>query len=148
MYKHLTAWFTALILAIGSTAATADHDRYRDHKRFNSHHFNTHFHPHPSHKRWQPPGQRLIHIHRHHRQDYSRNNHAGHLGAALLGSAISHTLFHHHNGAVCHDNHGYRNSRDYHHRFNSRNQVVGCHRVERFADGSERRVRVPLSQCR
>lgn len=139
MHRQLTAWVTAIILVIGSTAAMADRKSHRDHKHYKSHHYDKRH----SHQRWQPPGHRVTQIHRHYRHDYS-----GYLGAALLGSAITYTLFHQHNGADCHDSHGYRDSRDYRDRYSNRYDVVGCHRIERFADGRERRVRVPLAQCR
>ena len=64
------------------------------------------------------------------------------LGAALIGSAITYSLYHTHNGAYCYDSHGndsYRRS--------SGSEVVGCHRMERQPDGSQRRVEVPMSQC-
>jgi len=125
MYKQLTAWFTTVILVLGSAAALADRKGHGDYRH------------------WQPPGHRVLQVHKH-----SRNEYSGHLGAVLLGSAISYSLFHHHNGAVCHDSHGYRDTRGYRNRYGSRNRIVGCQRIERYADGSERRVRVPLSQCR
>ena len=139
MHRQLTAWLTAVILVIGSTTAMADRKGHRDHKHYKSHHYDKRY----SHQRWQPPRHRVTHIHKHYRSDYP-----GYLGAALLGSAITYALFHQHNGADCHDSHGYRHSRDYRDRYSNRYDVVGCHRIERFADGSERRVTVALAQCR
>lgn len=66
------------------------------------------------------------------------------LGAALIGSALTYSLYHTHNGAYCYDNH--RND-SYQQRSGSYSEVVGCHRMERLPDGSERRVEVPMSQC-
>ncbi len=138
MYKQLTACFMVITLGTASTVALADRKHHRDYRYHQSHKYDTRYH----HKRWQPPVHRVTHIHQHYRKDY-----AGYLGAALLGSAITYTLFHQHNGAVCHDSHGHRDSHDYRDRYSSRYDVVGCHRIERFADGSERRVSVPLAQC-
>lgn len=138
MYKQLTACFMAITLGTASAAAMADRKHHKAYRHYQGHHYDTRY----DQKRWQPPRHRITHIHKHYRSDYS-----GYLGAALLGSAITYTLFHHHNGAVCHDSHGYRDSHDYRDRYSSRYDVVGCHRIERFADGSERRVSVPLSQC-
>jgi len=137
MQRQLITWLSAMILIITSTAAMADRKGHRDHKLYHQYD-NRH-----GHQRWQPSRQRVTQIHKHYRNDYS-----GYLGAALLGSAITYTLVHRHNGADCHDNHGYRDTRDYRDRYSNRYDVVGCQRIERYANGSERRVSVPLSQCR
>ena len=72
------------------------------------------------------------------------------LGAALIGSALSYSLFHTHNGAYCYDNHGndsYQPSSGSGSGSGSYTEVVGCHRMERLPDGTERRVEVPISEC-
>ena len=66
------------------------------------------------------------------------------LGAALIGSAFSYSLSHNHDGASCYENHS--NDR-YRQSSGAYNEVVGCHRIERLSDGSERRIEVPMSQC-
>ena len=77
---------------------------------------------------------------------YRPNYYPSYLGAALIGSALSYSLYHTHNGAYCYDNHGNDNyqpssgGRSY-------SEVVGCHRIEQLPDGSERRVELPMSQC-
>lgn len=67
------------------------------------------------------------------------------LGAAIVGSAITHSLYHTHGGSVCYDKHdNYSNN----YRDSGYSEVVGCHRIERMPDGSERRVEVSMSECR
>ncbi|MFT4519911.1 MAG: hypothetical protein ACI9JM_002310 [Halioglobus sp.] len=65
-------------------------------------------------------------------------------GAALVSGAITHSLYHLHDGATCYDRHetDYRDggSRNY-------SEVAGCHRIEQLSDGTQRRVEVPISQC-
>lgn len=80
---------------------------------------------------------------------YRYNYYPSLLGASLIGTVIGHHLYHLHDGAVCYDSH---NDDHVHHDRTadgdaSHTEIVGCHRVERLPDGSERRVEVPLSQC-
>lgn len=77
----------------------------------------------------------------HYRPNYA---YPSYLGAALIGSALTYSLFHTHNGTYCYDNHGNDNYRQSNGRYS---EVVGCHRIERMPDGGERRVEVPMSQC-
>lgn len=153
MFKQLTSCMLALTLATATTAALADSKHDRDRHAYKGGHHGKHYQPsrhhayrdrrhhysghrYQSRPRWRPPVTR---IHHHYHNDYS-----SFFGAALVGSAISYSLFHHHDGISCHDRHddrSYRNYRD------TSYQVVGCHRIERLADGSERRVSVPLAQC-
>lgn len=72
MCKLVSVWLTAAILVIGSTMAMADRNGPHSDRR--------HGHKHHDHQRWQPPGQRAIHIHKQYRKDYP-----GYLGAALPG---------------------------------------------------------------
>jgi Ni/Co efflux regulator RcnB len=64
------------------------------------------------------------------------------IGVRLAGSLIGHSAYHLHSGAVCYDAHQ-RDGRP-----GNYNEVVGCHRIERMPDGNQRRVEVPLSQCK
>lgn len=139
MHKQLTVWLTAIMLVIGSTAATADRKGHRHYKPGRGHYHEQR----DNYRRWQSPRHRVIQIHQHYRRDYP-----GHFGAALLGSAITYALLHQHNGALCRDSHGHRDTRESRGRYSNRHPLVNCHRIERFADGSERRTRVPLAQCR
>ena len=62
------------------------------------------------------------------------------LGAALVGTAIGYTLSR--SGPDCYGNcttTTYTNA--------STSNVSGCYRIERYPDGSERRVELPLSEC-
>ena len=136
--KKLTVYGLALLLVTGTTTALAGG---RDHRSYSSgHHYkhrshNNHFYKSHSHRK-------------HHRYShgYYRPRHFAHsyLGAALVGSALTHSLYHTHNGARCYDNHS--NDR-YRQRTEEYSEVVGCHRIERLADGSERRVELPMEQC-
>ncbi|MFT6285510.1 MAG: Ni/Co efflux regulator RcnB [Halieaceae bacterium] len=78
---------------------------------------------------------------------YNRNYYPSYLGAALFGSALTYSLYHTHNGSQCYENHGNNSNYGGVSYSGSNTQVVGCHRLERLPDGSERRVEVPLSQC-
>ncbi len=154
----------AFILAVGSSQAAAggNHDRghhrhglqvthhgahqhARHHRR---HHYFKHgrgHHAYRHHKR----SHRLNHRYRHydhHRRHYGYNDYyPAFFGAALVGSVIGHQLFHTHAGRACYtdhgDNAGYSSGSQY-------NEVAGCHRIERLPNGRERRVEVPLSECR
>lgn len=79
----------------------------------------------------------------HSRRHYRGGHYSDYLGAALVGSALTYSLYHLHDGAVCYDSHP--EPRDRHYRSS---EVVGCHRIERHADGSQVRVDVPMAECR
>ncbi|MFK7975903.1 MAG: hypothetical protein AB8C02_07180 [Halioglobus sp.] len=123
------------------------HDGWRNNRWDRNRHFNKR----ARHNYWKHNGWRYNHWNhrvRHHRdwrhsRHYSRNRHYGnYLGAAIVGSALTYSLYHLHDGAVCYDSHEDHRDRDY-----ERNDVVGCHRIERLEDGSQVRVDVPLSEC-
>jgi hypothetical protein len=126
--KQLTVYALAIVLIVGTTAALAgDRGKGNHHRGYK--------------KQW-------AHSNYHHRGYYgghfkSGHYYAGYFGAALVGAALTANLYHTHNGAHCYDRHpdNYRSSRSY-------SEVPGCYRIERFADGSERRVELPMSQCR
>ena len=126
--KQFTVYALAIVLIVGTTAALAGERRHGNH--------------HGGYKKqWG-------HSNYHHRGYYrghfnSGHYYAGYFGAALVGAALTANLYHTHNGAHCYDRHpdNYRSSRNY-------SEVPGCYRIERFSDGSERRVELPMSQCR
>jgi hypothetical protein len=148
--KQLSVYTLALLLVIGTTSALASGRDHRRHSndRHNTHrsHYNygNHYQSHYRH------GYSRHHGSSHYRHGFYRPSFYGHsyLGAALIGSAFSYSLYHQHNGAVCYDNHGsdIRGSDRYEPRA-SYSEVVGCHRIERLPDGTQRRVDVPRSQC-
>ena len=154
--KKLTVYSLAFLLVTATTAALAgsrnhggqsgrhggshggghnykhggQHYKYGgQHYKYGGNHYNRH---------WAPP--RYNRYRNHYRYNYY---YPSYLGAALIGSAVNYSLHHTHNGASCYDNHS---SNQYQPR-SSNSEVVGCFRTERLADGSERRVDVPMSQC-
>jgi len=137
--KQFTIYSFAFLLVTGTTAALAG-DRHHSAHPSVKHHFggyNDHYykrHPHHSYYRG--------HYGRHR---YSNHYYPSYLGAALIASSLTHSLYHTHNGAACYQNHS---GDRYQQRTGSYSEVVGCHRIERLPDGSERRVEVPISQCR
>lgn len=144
--KKLTAYGLTFLLFTGTSAALAgrgdrgDHDRGHgrghddnrgQHYKHKKHHYNHYYRGHRKHfynRRYYSPGY----------------YYPSYLGAALLGSALTSSLYHSHNGERCYEKHAddqYRQSSS------SNRAVVGCHRIEILADGSERRVELPMSQC-
>jgi hypothetical protein len=136
--KQLTVYGLALLLIVGTTAALAGG---RDHRGYSGgHHYQQRGH-HPNHYR-HGYGHGYQ---RHHGGHYSRNYYyPSYLGAALFGSALTYSLYHTHNGVSCYSNHS---TNQYQPRGSGYSEVVGCHRIERLADGSEQRIEVPMSQC-
>lgn len=122
--KRLTMSGLALVVAVGSGTALADRDHGGWHGG-HGHHHHRHYVRH-----WYPrPYYRTVYYYpRHHHGDYYAP-----LGAALIGAAVTYSIFHSHDG-------GYAGS-------SGSSDVVGCHRIERYPDGSERRVEVPLAEC-
>jgi len=129
--KRLTVYGLVLVLATGSGMALADRDRGHGNHR-GGHGHKHHGYKHGHHQgHWYPrPYYRNVYYYpRHdHHSDYYYP-----LGAALIGAAVTYSLYH---------------GRDagYSERAGS-TEVVGCHRIERYPDGSERRVEVPLGEC-
>ncbi len=79
------------------------------------------------------------------RKYYNGHYYPNYLGAALIGSALTYSLYHTHNGNQCYEDHGgdtYRSSSS-----GGSSEVVGCHRIETLPNGEQRRVEVPISQC-
>ncbi len=143
--QRLTAITLALVLAGGSGTALADsgkHDKHGKHGgdrhgHSQSHHDDRH-HGGPKYKVYVGYSPRHHHYHDHH---YYRPSYYP-LGAALVGAAVSYSVYHTHNGVRCYDDH-----RNTSYTPVSSTQVVGCYRIERFPDGSERRVDLPTSEC-
>lgn len=165
--KKFTLYGLALLLVASTSIAFAgdrDHRRHDKHDRQYSSKHERHYNKHDRHYN--------KHYNRHYKTHYNRyysghgfRSHRGYrshhgfrggyyphyyypsayLGAALIGSAINYSLYHQHNGATCYDNHSSDRNRSSDRNYS---EVVGCHRIERLADGSERRVDVPLSQCK
>lgn len=165
--KKLTLYGLALLLIASTTAAFAGdrdnrrHDKYNKHDRhaskherhYNKHdrhynrHYNSRYDRHYSHRGFRSHrGYRSHRGFRQFRGGHYRNDYypSAYLGAALIGSAINYSLYHQHNGATCYDDHSNDRNRS---RDRNYSEVVGCHRIERLADGSERRVEVPRSKC-
>jgi len=144
--KRLTTIGFCALLAMGSGAALADrdyrggkgdghgnghgkghgyHDERHNYKHYGGHH-DTHYvyyYPRPYYPRY--PDRYVYYP----------------LGAALIGSAVTYSLYHSHDGVRCYDNHSVSSYSS------PSSEVVGCHRIERYPDGSERRVDLPLSEC-
>jgi hypothetical protein len=133
--KHFSLYALTLVLVAGTSAALAGGRDHRGHRE--GHHYS---HRGPHH--YARPNF--------HRRYYDNRYRAGfyypsYIGAALLGSAFGASLYHNHNGAPCYDNHS---SDQYQQRSSGYSEVVGCHRIEQLEDGTQRRVEIPMSQCR
>ncbi|HEY7776673.1 MAG TPA: hypothetical protein VIC02_09040 [Kineobactrum sp.] len=113
MFKSLiTAMFT-LVLATGTSAALADNKHWRvKHDKHAGKHYQQ-----SRHKGYQSGSHYRDRPYRETRRDRRRDNHAAYLGAILVGSAISHSLLHNHNGAVCYERHDRYNRYDRHKRY-------------------------------
>ena len=137
--KPLTIYALALALLAGTTAALAGgRDHRGDHGRPHWNHYKKHHYiPYRPHHRYPYHGPWTY---RGYRPGYYYLPYAG----ALIGSAISYSLFHTHDGAYCYEDHARRGD---HYREGGRREIVGCHRIERLPDGRERRIEVPLSEC-
>lgn len=128
--KRLTLSGLVLVLATGSGMALADRDR--GHGGYRGGHGHSHGYKHGHHRGYSYPRH-------YHRNVYYYPRHVHHgdyyypLGAALIGAAVTYSFYHGHDA-------GYSSRA-------GSSEVVACHRIERYPDGSERRVEVPLSQC-
>jgi len=134
--QRLTSLGLALLLATGSGATLAGRSHGDHHRGGHGHgykhgHHRDHWYPRPHHTR--------VYYYSH--PDYDRDYYYP-LGAALIGAAISYSFYHAHDGVRCYESHGTSYSVP-----SVRTEVVGCHRIERYPDGSERRVEVPPSEC-
>jgi hypothetical protein len=129
--KRLTLAGLVLVLATGSGMALADRDRGHGGHHGGHGHGYKHGH-HKGHWYPRPYYRRVYYSHHDHHSDYYYP-----LGAALIGAAVTYSLFHSHDA-------GYSEPA-------RSSDVVGCHRIERYPDGSERRggaaCRVLLRMC-
>jgi hypothetical protein len=126
--KRLTLSGLVLLLATSSGTALADRGGWhgdRGHGHHKHGHYSRHWYPRPYYRTVYYPYPRHDH---HYRDDYYAP-----LGAALIGAAVTYSIFHSHDG-------GYSGA-------SGSSDVVGCHRIERYPNGSERRVEVPLAEC-
>ena len=147
--KQLAIFAIALLLFNVNTDALAggkSHGRKHGNQHYqqkghNYGHYKRHNRHHNKHYEYYRPYRGHRYYGGYYRPSYS---YPSYLGAALIGSALTYSLFHTHNGAYCYDNHGNDNYRQSSGRYS---EVVGCHRIERLPDGTERRVEVPMSQC-
>ena len=167
--KHLTILGLALVLALTAASASAG-GKHKHHKKHHndwevSVHHNYYGGPkygkryrHYRHKNhYYNHRYRHRHHYRHHYRHYDYPSYRGgywrhrrhsyyypYVGAAIVGSIIGHSAYHLHGDNVCYDDHAGDRRGD---RSGGYSEVVGCHRIERMPDGSERRVDVPLSEC-
>lgn len=144
--KRLTAVIMSLVLAGSSGLATADRDRHDkgwrggDYRHHGDHHWGHHGHP---GRHYGPPVKHYVYYYpRHHhttRVYYDYDPYLP-LGAALVGTAIGYTLSR--SGSDC-----YGNCTTTTYSSAPVSNVSGCYRIERYPDGGERRVELPLSEC-
>jgi hypothetical protein len=142
--KRLTATLMALVLAGGSGLASADRDRHDGGRHGGDYdHDGRHHWGHPG-RHYGPPLKRYVYYYPRHyhttRVYYNDYDPYLPLGAALVGTAIGYTLGQ--SGSGCNGNCTTTTVTQV-----PAATVSGCYRIERYADGSERRVEVPLSQC-
>jgi hypothetical protein len=158
--KRLTVLGLGLLLATGAGATLADGGRHDDHHgddhrgNYGKGHDNGNHNGHgnSSYKNYNK-GYNMGHsyhvyyhgyprVYYYPRPNYDRYYYYP-LGAALIGSAVNYSLYHTHDGARCYENHQTSSYSP----AGADPEVVGCHRIERYPDGTERRVDVPLSEC-
>ena len=159
--KKLMVYAIATLMLTTTGSALAEGRHEQGHKGYNSgkyyqgkHHGNyfrhgyKHSYRHGYRSNYGHYGQRPYSYK--HNSHYNRNYyHPSYLGAALVGSALTYSLYHNHNGNQCYENHGNSGNSSYGGGScsGSNTEVVGCHRIEQLPDGRERRVEVPLSEC-
>jgi hypothetical protein len=130
--KRLMVSGLALLLTTGGGAVLADHDHgdYYHGGRGHGYRYG-YYQPH-----WYPrPYYREVYFYPSHDYHHHDNDYYYPLGAALIGAAVTYSIVHTHDTS-------------YSTTSSSSVEVVGCHRIERYPDGSERRVEVPLEECR
>ena len=137
----------------------AHHDKGR-HYSYRKHHKRQHMKHRTAHQRWKHHHRhyrghdyyrpyRPWRHHRHHRWHYRPYDYYPSLfGAGVVGAVIGHHLYHTHDGNVCYEDHGDDRGRHGKHRDAGYSEVVGCHRIEELPNGNQRRVEVPISECR
>jgi hypothetical protein len=149
--KPLTLYGLAFLLIVGTTTALAGGRGHGGHNGGHNgghqggHHYKYQGHHYKHYKPYRSYG----YYGGHYRPDYY---YPSYLGAALIGSALTSSLYHSHNGARCYEDHSGglyqpRNQLRNQQRDSGSREVIGCHRIEILADGTERRVEMPMSQC-
>jgi len=138
--KRLTAIAMALVMTGSSTLALADRGRHGDgdyrggHGYYDKHHW-----------KYRGPPVKVVHYYpQYPRYRYSTRVYHDYdpylpLGAALVGTAIGYSLSQ--AGSDCYGNCTTTVTQT------TTSNVSGCYRIERYPDGSERRVELPISQC-
>ncbi len=155
--KRLSAILMSLVLAGSSALAVADrgdhrdkhqgwnkghgqHDRRHDGRHWSKHHGKHYSKHHGKHYRgyYYPRAKHYVHHHSHYRPRgyYSYDPYLP-LGAALVGGAIGYSLGHANDNSVT-------TTTTY---TQSSPSVSACYRIERYPDGSERRVELPPYEC-
>ncbi len=149
--KRLSAILMSLVLAGSSSLALAERGDHRDnHRGWNKghgyndrHHDGRHWKKH-SGKHWDkhhrayyyPREKHYVHHHYRSRGYYSYDPYLP-LGAALVGGAIGYSLGQANDNSVTTTTTYIQNAP----------RVSGCYRIERYPDGSERRVELPPYEC-
>ena len=138
--KQLAIFALSLLLITGASQSLA---RGKHHGGGWDSHHGQYYSPRRHHRYYYKPHYRRNYYqgYRHYRP-YRQDYYGSYLGAALLGSALTSGLHHNHNGNSCYQDHSNGRNTSLENR-----EVIGCHRIERLPDGTERRVEVPMSQC-
>lgn len=141
--KTLTVYAIAALLVMGTTAALAGNK----HNNHNKHHGNSH----NSHHNYKRHNNHHGGHHSGHRSGHYGSHYNNYLGVAMLGSALTYSFYHTHQGVACYQRHD-NGGRYEQYNFNSSNtrhtEIVGCHRIEQLGDGRQLRVELPLAECR
>ncbi len=137
--KQLISIALALLLTTGGGLALADKGRHDGHggNRGGGHgHDYKHGH---GYGHWKKGYRYPAPIYYYPRVNYNRYAYYP-LGTALVASAVNYSLYHNHGGVSCYEQHAVTYP-------SPAPEVVGCHRIERYPDGTQQRVDVPLSEC-
>jgi hypothetical protein len=122
--KRLMVSGLALLLTTGGGAVLADRDYHHGGRGHAYGYYKHHWYPRPVYREvYYYPRPYYYHDH-----DYYYP-----LGAALIGAAVTYSIVHGHDTSYSVSG--------------SSAEVVGCYRVERYPDGRERRVEVPIEEC-
>jgi hypothetical protein len=132
--KRFTLSGLALVLALGNGMALADRDDWHgDHSHGWYGPPRGYWYPRYPHPVYRPVYVYPQYYYHDHHDHHDHDDYYVPLGAALIGAAVTYSIVHSHDTSYS----GSGGSSD----------VVGCHRVERYPDGSEHRVEVPIADC-
>jgi len=147
--KRLTAIVMALVMTGTSTLVLADRGRHDGDRYGGGRHGGNygHYDKHGGKHHWKhrgPPVKVVHYYPSYPRYRYKSRVYYGYdpylpLGAALVGTAIGYSLSQ--SGSDCYGNCTTTVTQT------TSSNVSGCYRIERYPDGSERRVELPMSQC-